>query len=249
MNISMTPYASNYSWYSPASATQPSPLKEIAPPNGDISLNPQTDKKNLDQTSQSDLDKSSQADNKPESGESSAQTSPDGSQDRVSTDQASTDQVLTEQEIRLVEELKSRDAEVKAHEMAHIAAGGQYITSGARLSYQKGPDGINYAVGGEVSIDTSPIPGDPEATARKMRQVQQAALAPASPSSQDRKVASRAASQAAKALSELMLLQVKERVSANEDQAFGSQKKAAESYAGIASIPVQPLSRNIDTTA
>ena len=243
MNISMTPYASNYSWYSPASVTQPSPLKEIDPPNGEIGLNPQKDK-SLDKTSQSDLNKSSQSNNKTESGESSAQTSPDDGQGKVSTYQA-----LTEQEIRLVEELKSRDSEVKAHEMAHIAAGGQYITSGARLSYQKGPDGINYAVGGEVSIDTSPIPGDPEATARKMRQVQLAALAPASPSSQDRKVASRAASQAAKALSELMLLQVKERVSTNEDKAFGSQKKAAESYAGIASIPVQPLSRSIDTTA
>ena len=241
MNISMTPYASNYSWYSPASVTQPSLLKEIVPTNGQTSLNPQTDKS---------LNKTSQSDNKTESGESSAQTSPDGSQGKVSTDQSSTTyQALTEQEIRLVEELKSRDSEVKAHEMAHIAAGGQYITSGARLSYQKGPDGINYAVGGEVSIDTSPIPGDPEATARKMRQVQQAALAPASPSSQDRKVASSAASQAAKALSELMLLQVKERVTANEDQAFGSQKKAAESYAGIGSIPVQPLSRSIDTTA
>jgi hypothetical protein len=48
------------------------------------------------------------------------------------------------------------------------------------------PDGCDYALGGEVAIDTSAIAGDPEATLRKMEQIRRAALAPANPSGQDR---------------------------------------------------------------
>ena len=59
--------------------------------------------------------------------------------------------------------------------MAHITAGGRYITSGANFTYKRGPDGRSYAVGGEISIDTAPIPGDPQATIQKMRQVKSAA--------------------------------------------------------------------------
>ncbi len=139
---------------------------------------------------------------------------------------------LSPEALQLLDELQKADAEVKTHEMAHIAAGGQYVTSGAQLSYVKGPDGQNYAVAGEVSIDTSPIPGDPQATLTKMRQIQRAALAPASPSNQDRKVASRASAMAAQALSEMMVQQVKARVASNEDEAFGpTQRQAADSYA------------------
>ncbi|MBF0201926.1 MAG: hypothetical protein HQK66_11565 [Desulfamplus sp.] len=145
---------------------------------------------------------------------------------------------LTEQDIRLLTELQKTDTEVRAHEMAHIAAGGQYVTSVAKLELRKGPDGRNYAVGGEVSIDTSPIPGDPRATAEKMRQIQMAALAPASPSNQDRKVAARAAALGAKAMSELMLQQTKERTSDNEFQAFGN-RQAADSYSRINGMPLE----------
>jgi hypothetical protein len=49
-----------------------------------------------------------------------------------------------------------------------------------------------YAVSGEVSIDSSPVKGDPKATVRKMEQVVRAALAPAQPSGQDRAVAAAA---------------------------------------------------------
>ena len=52
-----------------------------------------------------------------------------------------------------------------------------------------GPDGNRYAIGGEVSIDVAPVDGDPEATIAKMEIVKAAALAPAEPSAQDRKVA------------------------------------------------------------
>lgn len=97
---------------------------------------------------------------------------------------------LSEEEKQTVQELKDRDREVRQHEQAHIAAGAGYAGA-ASYSYQRGPDGNNYAVGGEVSIDTSPE-GDPEATAAKMRIVRAAALAPANPSGQDMAVAAAA---------------------------------------------------------
>lgn len=99
---------------------------------------------------------------------------------------------LTEEEQQQVRELSARDREVRAHEMAHVAAGGQYVRGGAHFEYQKSPDGKLYAVGGEVSIDTSKVSGDPEATIRKMQIVRRAALAPAKPSAQDRAVAAQA---------------------------------------------------------
>ena len=110
---------------------------------------------------------------------------------------------LTEEEKQQVKELKARDREVKAHEMAHIAAGGQYITGRANYEYQTGPDGKRYAVGGEVSIDTSEVNGDPEATIRKMQVVRRAALAPAKPSAQDRAVAAQATQKEINARQEL----------------------------------------------
>jgi hypothetical protein len=91
-----------------------------------------------------------------------------------------------------LEYLKQRDREVRAHEQAHIIAGGGLVRGGASFGYAAGPDGKLYAVSGEVSIDTSAVPDDPAATARKMSQVVKAALAPAQPSGQDRAVASSA---------------------------------------------------------
>jgi len=90
-----------------------------------------------------------------------------------------------------LQQLKNRDREVRAHELAHTSAGGRY-TSSAQFSYQKGSDGKLYAVGGEVSIDTSTVPGDPKATLLKAQVIVRAALAPANPSAQDRNVAAQA---------------------------------------------------------
>ncbi|RUQ32145.1 MAG: hypothetical protein EKK68_05880 [Candidatus Competibacteraceae bacterium] len=93
----------------------------------------------------------------------------------------------------LLSQLAQRDRQVRTHEAAHIAAGGMYVRGGARFSYTTGPDGQAYATGGEVSIDRSPVPNDPQATLQKLQQVQRAALAPADPSPQDRSVAAAAA--------------------------------------------------------
>ncbi|MBN1980940.1 MAG: hypothetical protein JW795_05375 [Chitinivibrionales bacterium] len=98
-----------------------------------------------------------------------------------------------QQEQQQIAELRARDREVRAHEQAHIAAGGSYVRGGAQYSYQTGPDGKQYAIGGEVSIDTSEVPNNPQATIAKMQLVRKAALAPANPSGQDKAVAAQAA--------------------------------------------------------
>ena len=96
-----------------------------------------------------------------------------------------------EVEQRQVQQLAERDREVKAHEQAHQAVGGQYAGA-MSLTYERGPDGKNYAIGGEVPIDTGKIANDPQATLDKAETIRRAALAPAEPSSQDRRVASQA---------------------------------------------------------
>lgn len=107
-----------------------------------------------------------------------------------------------EAEQKVIEQLSARDREVRAHEQAHAAVAGQYAGS-PTYTYQRGPDGVSYAVGGEVQIDTSPIPNDPEATLRKAEQIARAASAPAEPSGQDRAVAAQAAKMAQQARVEI----------------------------------------------
>lgn len=110
---------------------------------------------------------------------------------------------LSEDERAEVRKLKQRDQEVRRHEQAHKAAAGKLASGGPSFGYTRGPDGKQYAVNGEVQIDVSPVSGDPEATIRKMRQVQSAARAPAQPSGADLKVAASAAKQEASARAEL----------------------------------------------
>jgi hypothetical protein len=97
---------------------------------------------------------------------------------------------LTLEEQEQVKELQARDTEVRAHEAAHQAAGGG-LTGGANLTYQRGPDGRMYAIGGEVSISFKEG-ATPEESVQIARQVQAAAMAPANPSPQDHAVAASA---------------------------------------------------------
>lgn len=112
-------------------------------------------------------------------------------------------QELTEEEQEAVKDLKARDQEVRRHEQAHKSAGGSLVHGGTSYTYQKGPDGNRYAIGGEVHIDATEVEGDPEATIKKMQQVRRAALAPSEPSTQDMKVAAEAANAESKARLEL----------------------------------------------
>lgn len=128
----------------------------------------------------------------------------DKSQASSGTSDSSGSAKLSAEEQNQVTDLKARDQEVRTHEMAHMMVGGNLVRKGASYQYQTGPDGQRYAVGGEVSIDSSPINGDPSATIRKMEQVKRAALAPAEPSSQDRAVAAAAAETEAAARQQLL---------------------------------------------
>ncbi|MDO6562825.1 putative metalloprotease CJM1_0395 family protein [Amphritea sp. 1_MG-2023] len=103
---------------------------------------------------------------------------------------------------QLLNELALRDMEVRQHELTHAAAGGQYAGA-PTYEYQRGPDGRLYAVAGEVSIDTSAVPDDPQATLEKAEVILRAALAVAEPSPQDRSIAAQAAAMAAEARAEL----------------------------------------------
>jgi hypothetical protein len=116
--------------------------------------------------------------------------------------------VLSPEAKALVARLQARDAGVRAHEQAHMSAAGSLVTGSATYSYERGPDGKQYAVGGEVSIDTSAVPNNPRATLAKAQQIQAAALAPADPSGQDRSVANQAQAMAARATAELATVAV-----------------------------------------
>jgi hypothetical protein len=101
-------------------------------------------------------------------------------------------ETLSEADLREIDELKSTDRKVRQHEQAHMAAGGGLVASGASYQYVTGPDGQRYAVAGEVGISTSPG-RSPEETMGIAARIRAAALAPADPSPQDRKVAAQAA--------------------------------------------------------
>ena len=134
---------------------------------------------------------------------------------RANTPGPSLPNELSDAERQVVTKLKATDREVRAHERAHATAGGQHAGAPS-YEYQRGPDGRRYAVGGEVPIDTSPVPGDPEATIDKMEIVKRAALAPAEPSGQDRYVAAQADAKKLKAQAELAQQKADERAASAE---------------------------------
>lgn len=135
---------------------------------------------------------------------------------------------LSEEEMKQVEALKSRDAEVKAHEQAHVGAAGPHYRGGPNYSYQQGPDGNRYAVGGDVQIDTAPVEGDPEATIAKAQTVRRAALAPTEPSSTDLQVAAAASRMEADAQQELSQQQANERTGESEGVQTDDAERANE---------------------
>ncbi|BCN94074.1 hypothetical protein THMIRHAM_18590 [Thiomicrorhabdus immobilis] len=142
------------------------------------------------------------------------------------------EQAKQEQNVQqVIAQLKARDTEVKAHEMAHLSASGGYSTGGMSFTYQTGPDGKRYAIGGEVGIDTSPIPGDPQATLQKAMVIQRAALAPAEPSSQDLKVAQAASQMMVQARVEIASAKVEEGKGSdgNKSDATGEMNSGEES--------------------
>lgn len=110
---------------------------------------------------------------------------------------------LTPDQQAEVRQLQKRDREVRQHEMAHLAASGGLATSGAIYSFQRGPDGQSYAVGGEVHIDVS-RGRTPQETIARAQTIIAAALAPAQPSGPDRAVAAQARQMQQQAMIEAM---------------------------------------------
>ena len=123
---------------------------------------------------------------------------------------------LSEEEKQLLDQLRTKDREVRSHEQAHIAAAGPYAKGPPTYEYQTGPDGKRYAVGGEVQIDTSKVPGNPKATLIKAQTIKRAANAPQNPSAQDRRVAAQAAQMEAEARQELNEIRTEETQNNNQ---------------------------------
>ncbi len=141
--------------------------------NSQTSQNSETDKSTLDSES------------------STEQNSTDEEQESTTSSDIKNESELSIGEKMQVSKLQVVDAAVRAHEAAHLAAGGGVAKGGASFGYEKGPDGKMYAVSGEVPIDMSEG-NSPDETISKMQQVRAAAMAPADPSPQDYKVASTA---------------------------------------------------------
>lgn len=87
---------------------------------------------------------------------------------------------------RVLEKFKRTDSKIRSHEQVHATIG--HTTTPIAYTYQKGPDGKMYAVGGNVRFDTS-IPNDPKAAAFKLDQLHKAASATSEPSNADNTIA------------------------------------------------------------
>lgn len=173
--------------------------------------------------------------------------------------QSSSSLALTPEEEQMVQQLKQRDMEVKTHEMAHLAVAGQYASGGASYTYQQGPDGRRYAIGGEVPIDLS-AEKTPEETLAKMRAIKRAAMAPAEPSSADRSVAATATALENQARQEAQTQETKapdeQSVPDETDNAVAEATESTESdassfFSGVTEAPTTPppSTRAIDVVA
>jgi hypothetical protein len=165
----------------------------------------------------------------PEAQSRQDQSSPDRHTDAR---QPGSSKQLSREEQKEVQQLAKRDREVRAHEAAHKAAAGS-LAGPAHYEYTNGPDGRRYATGGEVNIDTSKVSGDPQATLLKANRIRAAALAPAGPSGQDRRVAAQAARMAAEARAELAQ---QKRGEASEEQPRAAQSVQSDAYSSTAAL-------------
>ncbi|PCI64973.1 MAG: catalase [Gammaproteobacteria bacterium] len=161
------------------------------------------------------------------SGEESTSDQKDDSTPENVSQTASNVSDLDQAEQQQVAQLQARDREVRAHEAAHASVGGS-LTGSPNLNFTSGPDGKRYATSGDVSIDISKVANDPSATIAKLQQVQSAALAPAQPSSQDRKVAAIASAGISDAQVELSLERLENSKQASESQSESKPEKQSD---------------------
>lgn len=128
---------------------------------------------------------------------------------------------LTTQEKSELAKLQATDAKVRAHEAAHQS--GPAASGGASFSYQKGPDGVMYATGGEVPVRIN-SGSTPQETISNMQGVIATALAPADPSPQDLSIASKARVLMMKAQQEFAL-EIQEKISNSEHYSQNAKKQ------------------------
>jgi hypothetical protein len=192
----------------------------------------------VEETSETSANKASPDSNAPENNASarpnqnqsgSDHSGPDQSgpnqsgQDQSGQDQQ--DQEQSEQELAIIRDLSARDREVRAHEQAHASVGGQYAGA-ASFTYQRGPNGVSYAVGGEVPI-SAPSGGDAQSRLQAAEQIKRAALAPANPSAQDRQVAAQATQTATQARAEIVTQSSEQRSALSSDEEAISESEGA----------------------
>jgi hypothetical protein len=147
-------------------------------------------------------------------------TDPKDDDTRQQAFSVNSDSQLSEGEKQQVQKLRARDRQVRTHEQAHLSAAGGLANGGPTFTTQRGPDGQHYAVGGEVSINTSNTSNDPEQAIAQAQQIRRAALAPADPSAQDLAVAAQATVQEQQARAELSEQRTEElRESSENDEA------------------------------
>lgn len=125
-------------------------------------------------------------------------------------------QELSEEDKSELQYLQKRDKEVREHERAHLSVAGRYAEGAANYSYEQGPDKKLYAVSGEVLLDVGKE-GSPQKTIEKMIVIKRAALAPNTPSAQDRVVAGKAEALEQEAAGELRQERINDQKQ-NEDQ-------------------------------
>ncbi|MEW6279457.1 MAG: putative metalloprotease CJM1_0395 family protein [Candidatus Eremiobacterota bacterium] len=103
---------------------------------------------------------------------------------------------------------ESRDQEVRQHEQEHLSTAGEHAKGGPTFETYTASNGKTYVTGGKVEVDLGEA-GDPRKTADKMAKIRKAALAPKSPSSQDRSVEAEAAGKEAEARRQMQADEIK----------------------------------------
>ncbi|KPZ68518.1 SprA-related family protein [Shewanella sp. P1-14-1] len=192
-------------------------LKNEKSTEQDPIINPNAD---TSQSVKSEQAVTSSSQQEPTEQEQSAEKDKLEKQDQVEQaekEQADQEKVQQQKDEAIIKALAARDLEVKTHEQAHAAVGGNYANS-PEYTYEKGPDGKRYAVEGKVNIDVGVIEGDAQATVTKMQKVYAAAMAPVQPSSADLQVAAEATRKLNEAKKELIVERQEKVMSTEETQ-------------------------------
>lgn len=183
-------------YYSDGYKPQPDPSH---PENEPVKLNISSDAQVLLTQTQGEFLASAHTEKKGSS-DNKKQDKGSSGEKKTSSSELKSDRSGDEETIR---QLKERDAEVRAHELKHLASAGQYASGGIVYDYQVGPDGHLYAVGGHVNVNTGSVAGDPEATLQKARTLRMTAMAVGDPSTADSAVAQEAAQMESNAMADI----------------------------------------------